>query len=111
MLALRVPRPYAAHGMDAARSPSSSSRAAVKRAPAGPRLTERLRGEIHAAALAFVAERYELTTAQRDQRQLVSMMMHSDGVSEKDFEALWQRARGAVPLATDQMQCNCAMGG
>lgn len=42
---------------------------------------------------------------------LIRMMMHSDGVSEKDFEALWQRARGAVPLPTELMQCNCAMGG
>ena len=80
MLALRERRPYAATGMDAARSPNSSSRAAVKRAPAGPRLTERLRGEIHGAALDFVVERYELTPAQRE--QLASIPIR------------WRRSRG-----------------
>jgi hypothetical protein len=80
MLALRERRPYAATGMDAVRSPDSPSRAAVKRAPAGPRLTERLRSEIHAAALEFVVERYELTVAQR--KQLASIPIR------------WRRSRG-----------------
>jgi len=47
------------------RSSAAVRAAAVSRAASGPRLTAKLRAEIHGSAVHFVAERYELTVEQR----------------------------------------------
>lgn len=45
-----------------------------------------------------------LTLAGMMSDPLIRMVMHSDGVSPEDFEALWQRAGRSTPRRTDRME-------